>query len=329
MGNINDGNLLVDVSSVADSFARLSLGPSSANRRWVIGNVLQPVLDTTHECKFITENHDCFKPARRLRERWDIKAEPWDNFVRLLCGCLHFPFVLLQNPSNAHTQSFEQMRQCYTIDWVSTMLDRIGLSLDEVSVLDICALFSDEDLQKMDAERRSCAVEDAYLLVEEMLMILRPILIISCQCMTQGTWKSDGQEAWKRAGNDLARQLCSSIREARAHRAVAVDRGDLRIWIVRGFHPRRLHYEPSFSPVLTKLFHDVYDPCERWRRGRMTADSGKLVNAEQVNSQTRSPFPTPLAAKHPIHQPANKDEDIEEQGMYKVRVASGEDGRRG
>jgi hypothetical protein len=61
------------------------------------------------------------------------------------------------------------MRQGYTINWLSEVLSRIGLSLNDIPVLDICALFSDEDLQEMDAEKRSRAVEDAYQLVEEML----------------------------------------------------------------------------------------------------------------------------------------------------------------
>jgi hypothetical protein len=269
MPKINNDNFIVDVTTVANSFSRLTLGSSSANRQWVIGNVLQPALDTTYEYKLITENHDCFKPGRRFRKRWDIKAAPWDNFVRLLSGCLHFPFVLLQNPSNAHTQSFEEMRQGYTINWLSEVLSRIGLSLNDVPVLDICALFSDEDLQEMDAEKRSRAVEDAYQLVEEMLRILRPILIISCQCMTQGTWKADGKEAWKPADNDLARRLCSSVPKTIALQAVAIDSGDLRIWVIRGFHPRRLCYKPDLSPVLTKLFRDIYEPCVRWRRGEL------------------------------------------------------------
>lgn len=383
MPDVNDDNLfIVDVTSVANSFSRLTLGPSSANWQWVIGNVLQPALDATYKCKLITENHDCFKPGRRFRERWDIKAAPWDNFVRLLSGCLHFPFVLLQNPSNAHTQSFEQMRQGYTINWLSEMLSRIGLSLDDVPVLDICALFSDEDLQEMNAEKRSCAVEDAYQLVEEMLRILRPILIISCQCMTQGTWKADGQAAWKPAKNELARRLCSNVTEARAHRAVTIDSGDLRIWVIRGFHPRRLYYKPDLSPVLTKLFCDIYEPCVRWRLRRVTASFEKPTNTEQVHSQTRSPSPSPIprktstrtrtkaedikprrkaataqsltlplaaapsnthaathsalhnatqanrehlpAAKQLAYQPADESKNINEQGMYRFRVATGE-----
>jgi hypothetical protein len=76
MPKINNDNFIVDVTTVANSFSRLTLGSSSANRQWVIGNVLQPALDTTCKYKLITENHDYFKPGRRFRERWDIKAAP-------------------------------------------------------------------------------------------------------------------------------------------------------------------------------------------------------------------------------------------------------------
>jgi hypothetical protein len=50
---------IVDITSVTNAFSRLTLGPSSVNQQWVIDNVLQLALDTTYECKLITENYDC------------------------------------------------------------------------------------------------------------------------------------------------------------------------------------------------------------------------------------------------------------------------------
>src|SRR5207248_1254638 len=96
--------------------------------------------------------------------------------------------VLLQNPSKSHVENYEEMVKCPTINWISEALKAIGLSLDVVPVLDICVLFSDRDLANMDEETKERAIEAAYALTEKILRILRPRIIICCQCMTRGTF---------------------------------------------------------------------------------------------------------------------------------------------
>jgi hypothetical protein len=104
-----------------------------------------------------------------------------------------------RTPSKAHVKNYEKMIQCPTIDWISAILGNIGLSLDEVPILDICLLFSDNDLRAMDEETKWSAVEAAYELVEEILRILRPRIIICCHCMTCGRWDRLGREIWRPA----------------------------------------------------------------------------------------------------------------------------------
>jgi hypothetical protein len=69
---------------------------------------------------------------------------------------------------------------------MSTILEDIGLSLDEVSILDTCVLFSDGDLKAMDEGIKWRAVEAAYALVEKIIRILWPRIIIYCECATPG-----------------------------------------------------------------------------------------------------------------------------------------------
>merc|ERR1711964_499832 len=88
-----------NMSSSTDTPSTPFLG-SETDMESVVNNVLQPDLDASRDHKFITENDECFVPADEFRKHWNIGDEPWRNFVRLLCGCTRFPFLLLQNPSN-------------------------------------------------------------------------------------------------------------------------------------------------------------------------------------------------------------------------------------
>lgn len=247
-----------------------------------MNNVLQPDLDASRDHKFITENDECFVPADEFRKHWNIGDEPWRNFVRLLCGCTRFPFLLLQNPSKAHIKPYETMIQCHTIAWMSTSLQGLGLSLDEVCILDICALFSDDDLDAMDEENKWRAVEAAYALTEKIIRILRPSVLICCQCVTRGRWDRSWNTIWKPAENELAGLLCSSTKEATKRVAISIDLGDHTLWAIRGFHPmyflRSAPVGEASERILLQLFHDVYEPCALWKRMIVGTSSRALVD---------------------------------------------------
>lgn len=242
----------------------------------VVNSVLQPDLDASRDHKFITENDECFVPADEFRKHWNIGDEPWRNFVRLLCGCTRFPFLLLQNPSKAHIKPYETMIQCHTIAWISTSLQGLGLSLDEVCILDICALFSDDDLDAMDEENKWRAVEAAYALTEKIIRILRPSVLICCQCVTRGRWDRSWNTIWKPAENELAGLLCSSTKEATKRVAISIELGDHTLWAIRGFHPmyflRSAPVGEASKRILLQLFHDVYEPCALWKRMTTSVD---------------------------------------------------------
>lgn len=293
----NSSNLNT-VNAFADSFAELTIQHGRAR---VVDEVLQQHLDAIHDYEFITEDHECFALGREFRNRWNIDEKPWDNFVRLLCGCKHFPFVLLQNPSNAHTKRYEEMIQCPTFTWMSITLGKIGLSLDEVPILDICVLFSDDDLKAMDGETRWRAVEAAYGLVEEILKILRPGIIICCQCVTLGRRDSYRRETWRPAKSDLAQQLCSSISEAENRKAVSINLGGHTLWAVRGFHPgfHRFGKDKVWEDVLVQLFNDVYGPCSVWKRKVVVAKFLSLVSGMK---STLSAMGSLLSVKEAVAQ---------------------------
>ena len=164
--------------SFTEALSQLAISPplikSEESVESVVNNVLQPDVGASQDYKFITEKDECFVPADEFRKHWNIGDEPWQNFVRLLCGCTRFPFLLLQNLSKAHIEPYEAMIQCCTIAWISTSLQGLSLSLDKVCILDICVLFSDDNLDAMDEETKWRAAEAAYAPMENIIRILRP-----------------------------------------------------------------------------------------------------------------------------------------------------------
>ncbi|KJZ69300.1 hypothetical protein HIM_11313 [Hirsutella minnesotensis 3608] len=260
-------------------------------RQDVIVNVLKPYLSATRELEFVTKDHACFEPVKRVREKWNIGDAPYINFVELLCGCLQFPLILLQNPSKRHTESFESMQTCPTIRWISRKLDGMGLELKQVSVLDICSLFSDDDLEQMSAHDRKCAREDAYKMTEDVLKILRPQVIVCCQCKTRGVY-SQGKCTWPPAENKLANDLCSNVAEARDRVATPLEVEGHSFWAVKGVHPMYVLYNPGKENILNELFEDMYYPCGAMiRLLRLIDSTEKLVAAfEFVSSSIRVAF---------------------------------------
>lgn len=244
-----------------------------------MNDILEPSLRAASEFQLITENDDCFEPARRFRDRWAIQPNQWHNFTRLLCGSRYIPLILLQNPSNAHSKSYDEMIRCDTIDYISHLLERSALPLRLVPILDVCSLFSDEDLQAMDGTRRREAVEAAYKLTEDILATLKPKLIICCHCATRsGAWKEEGdgahrtrRQVWEPAINQLARQLCSSVLDAKNARAAPIDIHGHTTWVIKGFHPRYAMVKASDEEVLVRLFKDIYEPCKLWKARLMIA----------------------------------------------------------
>ncbi|EJP62187.1 hypothetical protein CRV24_007073 [Beauveria bassiana] len=253
---------------LAEVFGNLEIDQERTRSR-VVDEVLIPDL-RERRLTLITSDNPCFRPARHLGKKYSIDktSNRYTNFVRSLRGYKEYPFILLQNPSNFHDQPFEEMKRCSTIDFITTRLRENGLDIDEVPIIDICSLFSDDDLRSMSRQERANAMEDSYQMVEEVLSILRPRLIVVCQCVTEyGRMNSD---IWTRANNSLARKLCSSVSEARAERAVRVRHGMLDTWAIKGMHPMRAIHQfnaghEEEDEIMRALFRDIYSPCRRER----------------------------------------------------------------
>ncbi|KAK2050126.1 hypothetical protein LZ31DRAFT_572342 [Colletotrichum somersetense] len=286
LGTAPRAELNADPSRIsAASFSQLATYSGLSERDWVVNNVLVPSLQAANRYDPIRENDDCFAPARMFRDQWGIKPAQWQNFTRLLCGCRQLPIILLQNPSNQHSKSYEEMAQCYTISYLSRRLAKFSLSVEQVPILAVCNFFSADDLRTMDEETRWKAVEASYKVTEDILAIIKPKVIICCQCVTLGIWTETKtaddvkkRETWRPAQNRLARQLCSKILDAKAERATPVDFRGHRAWAVKGFHPGYRRINPGEEPAVKRLFAEIFHPCGLWKTRLAVAKLQKMID---------------------------------------------------
>lgn len=197
--------------------------------------------------RYIRPDHECFNlesvVAFREKHNIDVNSNRWINFKQLLCGCQDLPFIILQNPAKSHVKDYREMKKCPTMKWLSTTLEEIGLTLEEVVVLDVCSLLSDDDLKEMDkrSQDKWAAVEKSYKMTEDILRLLKPDVVVSCQCSTEGTWDKRVVK-WKCAWNTLARTLCSKEIYAKRGRTTKILVGLHAISMVYGVHPSRAHW---------------------------------------------------------------------------------------
>jgi hypothetical protein len=270
-----------DIDILTASIASINL--RDTQRQHVIKTILKPALQDASHADYIHENDDCFNPGRKLRKALNIKYEPWNNFVRLLCGIRHFPILLLQNPTNKHDKPYEEMITCPTIQWIDEALQELGLSLELVPILDICSLLSTADIQALDYRSRQPTIEKSYDMVEETLKILKPSIISVCQCATKGTFYKT-RSAWGRAENETARALCSSLRDLEAECASEVWLGDdHKTWAVKGCHPMRVIYQDGTTANkaterhLKQMIRDMYGPCAKWWKEYQARKDKKMI----------------------------------------------------
>lgn len=307
------------------------------SRRRAVEDNLGPSLKSNGERSHIGEGHECFEldSVVKFREEYEIKLDgnPWKNFKRLLCGYQDLPFIILQNPTWKHVFEYEEMKQCRTVQWISDVLEEIGLTLEDVVIVDICSLFSDDDLDRMDKESQHTwdAVEKSYAMVEDILEFLNPSTVLSCQCVTR--WgqrrRIDGRlkPTWEPADNGLARVLCSSQKSITQGTTKEIQIGSNSTLCVYGVHPRRLEFEDTMVPELRGAFKDVFTPCMDWfEREEKTSMVSEVTGAksltyEKVVFRTKADSPSPdRSIEVAVDEVDDETRDLVEQ-MFALKLS--------
>ncbi len=244
------------------------LDPTPQDRvEQVIGDVLIQDLAIVQTNDMIYSNHPCFHRSREFARKWSLPPAAIDNHIKLACGNRRYPVLMLLNPSpdhDNHNLSFDKMVQrCKTLEWIQRVLTEIGLTLAEVIILDICPLLSDRCMESMDAYARIYAMNEAFDITWGMLRMIRPNIVVSCQCMTARG------EKWACVRHEISSKLCSSTRLARQGDVVKTDIEGHPIHVVQGYHPSGFlnfpdHHDQS-GESLRRLLFRIYSPCVRGR----------------------------------------------------------------
>jgi hypothetical protein len=102
--------------------------------------------------------------------------------------------------------------------------------------------------------QRDSIREEAYEALVMTLKILKPDVIVSCQCKLNN------------ARNPIAQDLCSLYRDARAGKVKVVQVGNQGIQVIQGFHPIYFLYKVNDKrrereAILKGLFQKVFSRC--------------------------------------------------------------------
>ncbi|KAF2146924.1 uncharacterized protein K452DRAFT_337241 [Aplosporella prunicola CBS 121167] len=259
--------------------------PTTISTDEFVNECLNPKLDQTHQELLIEENHEYFAKAQRFCDRWNLPEQNSDNFKRLLRGNLLFPVLLLINPCNFHDEDYDQMLEhSPTLDWLSWFFTSIGLSLDDIVIIDIIPLLSKAKRNTMTFEELSKAIPEAFDLAIEFLDIFKPNAIISCQCLTKGQL----DETWGRFDHPIARDLCSSVDGACRLEVRRLTIRSRQVHVVKGFHPCYFLREPDASisdqreDLLCQVLRKSYQPCADWKL-RIKKDMARQQLTEASN----------------------------------------------
>ena len=280
------------ISALAATFSATHIGPETSeisepfpnidDVEGTIRDVLSPSLsgNLSHT---IRRDDPCFDSAKAFARKWGISSQAVKSHISLACGCRKFPTIMLLNPSPHHeVLSYREMVQASpTLAWLEITLQQQGLGLGDVSILDMCTLLSNSRLDQL-KDKRDEAVHEAYDVTWELMRAIKPHVLLLCQCSTR-------YPPWVNSGHFMARQLCSSMRDAREGRVRIVDVDSHEVHVVQGYHPSVfLNYSnqgqlgEELEKTLKLIFQRLYRPCGQWKQKlQCKAVSKKVINAAE------------------------------------------------
>jgi len=286
------------LDELVQSFSRISVAvkqrEDAVSR--IVREILLPTLSAFEdgECKKLLPDHPCFELSRQFANKWNISDTAVQNHIKLACGYLKFPVILLLNPAPTHEKkSFDRMvEECKTLKWIENVLKSIGIELADVMILDACTLLGSDKLNQLGAEgrgRKEQAISEAYDLTQKMLQMIKPDIIVSCQCSTSFS-------KWLAGGHFIARELCSSIKRAKEKQVKQVTIGDHTINVVQAYHPSGFlnhnkdsrHHDPR-GELLEGLFEKLFLPCLSRKRRLLVSTVSDAFSSTSTYASAKSP----------------------------------------
>lgn len=111
---------------------------------------MRKLLKATKDLKLLP-NYPCFNLARAFTKKWYISEAAVNSDIKLACGYLSFPVMMLFNPAPNHESlPFEKMaKECITLRWLEDVLHQISLNLSDIIILDACTMPSKEGITEL------------------------------------------------------------------------------------------------------------------------------------------------------------------------------------
>lgn len=244
--------------------------------------IQEHLLPSLHERQKITripDEHPYFQAARHIWEREGWDGEGLSNYIKLLCGALDFPAIMLINPTGWDYLPWDEMIQhSDTLRWLQQTLEPLGFTLRDIIIVDAVPLLTREKMDSIEDAEKVRLSNELFNLTVEFLRQFKPPAIISCQCATRPSHPRWGIGPFHHLGrfvnNPLAARLSSSVKGAQRRKVARVPLDASIIHVIQGFHPRHIDQcedpkkQLDLDQVLRGILETVYRPCANWKDQR-------------------------------------------------------------
>ncbi|CAG8908209.1 unnamed protein product [Penicillium egyptiacum] len=136
--------------------------------------------------------------------------ERFENFQRLLCGTRTFPCILLLNPKDEHLPFDEMVEKTATLTWLEDALDEMSLGLDDVIIMDLFPMLTNEWLDEH-PDKRDQVIPEMFELILDFIREFKPPTILSCQCFRPFPFQ---HKHWGSFRHAMLPKLCSTMESA-------------------------------------------------------------------------------------------------------------------
>jgi len=231
--------------------------------RDLLANLLQPALNKQKDATQILPTHPFFDQVRTFWQKYGWPLQRFENYRRLLCGILNFPCILLLNPKNDHLMFDEMVQKTRILLWLQDTLNEMDLCLDDIIIMDLFPMLTNEWLDQHPDEREE-AIREAFDLTIDFIQEFKIRTILSCQCFAPFQ-----HPRWGDFSHTVADGLRSSMIGADNGFVLGLNLTNHTVHGIHGFHPAKIYYEfgkerQRLEELLHGIFTSSFEPCAAW-----------------------------------------------------------------
>ena len=164
-----------------------------------------------------------------------------------------------------------------TLTWLENTLEEIGLRLDDIIIMDLFPMLTNEWLEEH-PDKRDQVIPEMFGLTLDFIREFKLPIILSCQC-----FRPFQHERWGSFNHDMIRKLSSSMVGAERQMVFGFHFEEHFIHCVQGFHPATLYHvdyerEQTLDKNLGQIFHSCSSRAHpgktrTWRKACKTKHS--------------------------------------------------------